>query len=176
MQPQLRRPATRSLAISSLSLPSLAVGALGGSTADLAYRLAAVLAVAGGALACVWLVRLQWFLARTRRLSKVAPDLGMWVMWALPIVSWILPPVRLSRFDRALHGRRSWTVFAWAGLWAPLTMPGLWVSQPGPDLPEGARAWVLVATAGAAFGLWTTVVLRLTRGAEAVAHESGLDA
>lgn len=175
-QPRLRRPATRSLALSSLSLPSLAVGALGGSTADPAYRLAVVLAVAGGALACVWLVRLQWFLARTRRLSKVSPDLALWLMWALPLLLWILPAVRLSRLDRAIHGRRSWTVFAWAGLWVPLTMPGLWAPQPGPDLPEDVRAWLLVATAGAAFGLWTTVVLRLTRGAEVVAHESGLDA
>ena len=176
VQPRLRRPATRSLAISSLSLPSLVVGALGGSTSDPAYRLAAVLAVAGGALACVWLVRLQWYLARTRRLSKVAPDLGMWVMWALPVVGWVLPAVRLSRLDRATHGRRSWTVFAWAALWVPVTMPGLWAPQAGRELPEGVRAWLLVVTAGAAFGLWTAVVLRLTRGAEVVAHESGLDA
>ncbi|GAA2747063.1 hypothetical protein GCM10009868_34990 [Terrabacter aerolatus] len=60
--------------------------------------------VGGGIPACVWLVRLQWLLARSGRLTKVVPDAGLWVMWALPFVSWVLPAVRISRLERATFG------------------------------------------------------------------------
>lgn len=174
-QLRLRRPVARSLAVGALSLPFLAVGAAGLSP-DLAYRAAVAAGVTGGAFACVFLVRLQNLLVRAGRLRRVAPDLGVWVMWVLPLLVWVLPAARISRWDKAAHDRRSWTVFAWAALWAPLTMPRLWAPMPGTGLPAGIRAWALAVTAVVAFGLWAAVILRLARGAEAVAHESGVDA
>jgi len=123
-QRRLRRPAGWAIVVGALSPPALVVGALGLSP-DAACRAATVLGFAGGVFACVWLVRLQRFLARTGLLRKPAPEFGLWVMWALPFLCWVLPAVRISRLDVAAHGRRSWVVFAWAGLWIPLTMPGL---------------------------------------------------
>jgi len=173
-QRRLRRPAGWAIVVGALSLPALVVGALGLSP-DAAYKAATVLGVAGGVFACVWLVRLQRFLTRAGRLRRPAPALGLWLMWALPLLSWVLPAVRISRLDEAAHGRRSWHVVAWAA-WVPLTMPGLWAPMPGPDIPSGVRAGLLAATAAVTFALWASVVLRLTRGAEVVAHETGLDA
>jgi hypothetical protein len=175
-QPRLRRPAAVALGLGILSLPPLVYGAVVGPAADGAYRAAVMLTLAGGVFACVWLVRLQWLVVRARHPTTLVPDLGMWVMWALPVVSWILPPVRTSRLDKAIHGRRSWTVWAWAVGWAPLTMPGLWSPSRDTDVPVGGRAWLFAATAVVTFGLWTVTVLRLTRGAEVVAHVSGFDA
>jgi hypothetical protein len=175
-QPRLRRPALWSLAISALSLPALLIGALGGPTADWAYRVASALAVAGGILACVWLVRLQWLLARSGRLTKLVPDSGMWVMWALPFVSWVLPAVRISRLEKAAFGSRSWVVLAWAALFFTLTTPRLWALDSDVDIPTGRAAWLLAAIAVVTFALWSVTVLRLTRGAEVVSHETGVDA
>lgn len=186
VQPRLSRPATWSLALGISSLPPLVYAAAmsrpagpaapGDSGSSGAYQLAALLTLAGGVFACVWLVRLQWLVVRARHLATLVPDLGMWVMWALPIVSWILPPVRISRLDKAIHGRRSWVVWAWGALWGPLTMPGLWSPEPDINIPVGGRAWLFAGTAVVTFGLWAHTVVRLTRGAEVVAHVSGLDA
>lgn len=131
---------------------------------------------AAGVLACVWLVRLQWLLLRAHRLHTRATDLGLWVMWVLPVVSWILPPVRISRMDKAIHGRRSWTVWVWAVLWAALTTPPLWSPDDLTAPPQGERALLLAATSVVTYALWAVVVVRLTRGAEVLAHETGLDA
>lgn len=170
------RPAGWALGLGILSLPALVYGAAVGPSADEAYRAAGLLTVAGGVFACVWLVRLQWLVVRARHLTALVPDLGMWVMWGLPVVMWILPPVRISRLDKAIHGRRSWTVWAWAVGWASLTMTGLWSPDRATDIPVGGRAWLFAATAVATFGLWTVTLVRLTRGAEVAAHVSGLDA
>lgn len=175
-QLRLRRPALWSLAISFLSLPALLIGALGGPTADWAYRMASGLAVGGGIFACVWLVRLQWLLARSGRLTKLVPEAGMWVMWALPFVSWVLPAVRISRLEKATFGSRSWVVHVWAALFFTLTMPRLWALDSDVDIPAGRAAWLLAAIAVVTFALWSVTVLRLTRGAEVVAHETGVDA
>jgi len=175
-QLRLRRPAFWSLAISFLSLPALLIGALGGPTADWAYRLASGLGAGGGIFACVWLVRLQWLLARSGRLTKLVPDAGMWVMWALPFVSWVLPAVRISRLEKATFGSRSWVVHVWAALFFTLTMPRLWALDSDVDIPAGRAAWLLAAIAVVTFALWSVTVLRLTRGAEVVAHETGVDA
>ncbi|MBC9819982.1 hypothetical protein [Terrabacter sp. MAHUQ-38] len=131
---------------------------------------------AAGVLACVWLVRLQWLLLRAHRLHTRATDLGLWVMWVLPVVSWILPPVRISRMDKAIHGRRSWTVWVWAVLWAALTTPPLWSPDDLTAPPQGERVLLLAATSVVTYALWAVVVVRLTRGAEVLAHETGLDA
>ena len=184
-QRRLRRPATWALALGISSLPTLVYAAavsgpagqaVQGESSTAAYQVAFLLALAGGVFACVWLVRLQWLVVRARHLPTLVPDLGMWVMWALPIVSWILPPVRISRLDKAIHGRRSWGVWAWGVLWALLTMPGLWSPERDLDIPVGGRAWLFAGTAVVTFALWTAVVVRLTRGAEVIAHVSGIDA
>ncbi|GAB3888330.1 hypothetical protein [Terrabacter terrigena] len=175
-QPRLRRPAAWSLGLGISSLPPLVLGAASAPPSDGSYRVSTVLLLAAGVFACVWLVRLQWLVVRARHSPTLVPDLGMWVMWALPVVSWILPPVRISRLDKAIHGRRSWMVWAWGAGWAPLTMPSLWSPDRNVDIPVGDRAWLLAATAVVTFGLWTLTVVRLTRGAEVVAHVSGLDA
>lgn len=169
-EPWLRRPAAWSLAVGALSLPALVVGAAGLSP-NSAYRAAVAAVVSGGAIACVLLVRVQQLLVRVGRLRRRTPDLGVWVMWALPVVSLVLPATRISRWDKALHGRRSWTVLAWAVSWVPLTLPRIWAPMPGTGVPEGARAWALAATATVAYALWALVVVRLTRGAEVVAHD-----
>lgn len=175
-QRRLRTPATWALGLGILALPALVLGAFGGPSAEDAYRAAGLLTVGGGVFACVWLVRLQWLVVRARHLATVVPDLGMWVMWALPVVSWILPPLRISRLDKAIHGRRSWTVWAWAAGWAPLTTTALWSPSRATEIPVGDRAWLFAATAVVTFGLWTVTLVRLTRGAEVVAHVSGFDA
>jgi hypothetical protein len=101
VQRRLRQPATWSLGLGIASLPPLVHGAAASPASEAPYKAATVLAVAGGVLACVWLVRLQWLVVRARHLPTLVPDLGMWVMWAVPILSWILPAVRISRLDKA---------------------------------------------------------------------------
>ncbi|GAA2747061.1 hypothetical protein GCM10009868_34980 [Terrabacter aerolatus] len=55
-------------------------------------------------------------------------------------------------------------------------MPRLWAPSSDVDTPTGRAAWLLAATAVVTFALWFVTVLRMTRGAEVVAHESGVDA
>ena len=185
-QSKLRRPAAWSLALGAASLVPMSWAAfvsradrrlvIGDSVSGATLEPAMLLAFAAGVFSCVWLVRLQWLLLRARRLHTQATDLGLWVMWILPIVSWILPAVRISRMDKAIHGTRSWTVWAWAVLWAALTMPRLWSPDDPTTPPQGERGLLFAATSIVTYALWAVVIVRLTRGAEVVAHETGLDA
>ena len=185
-QPRLRRPATWSLAFGAASVVPLSLGAfssesermvsLTGSSSGPSVDLAGVAFFVAGCLACRWLVRLQWLLARAQRLDTLTTDVGLWIMWVVPILMWILPGVRLSRWDKAIHGHRSWVVPAWALLWVPLSTGHRWAAPDPAVAPEHARSWWFAATAVVTFGLWAATVIRLTRGAEVLAHETGLDA
>ena len=55
-------------------------------------------------------------------------------------------------------------------------MPRLWALDSDVDIPTGRAAWLLASIAVVTFALWSVTVLRLTRGAEVVAHETGVDA
>jgi len=183
--PRLRRPAMWSLALGAASVISLSIAAFlppdrllitsGTPHSGWTINLAGVLYVAAGCQACVWLVRLQSLLARAGRLSSASTDAGLWVMWGIPILSWILPAVRISRWDKAIHGRRSWTTLSWAVLWGPFSAR-LYGTPPPRVAPDPTEAWWFVALVVATFALWSTTVVRLTRGAEVVAHETGVHA
>jgi hypothetical protein len=75
-----------------------------------------------------------------------------------------------------MHGRRSWIVITWAVLWVPASFLWRWTPEDPAQPPDPARAWWFVCTAVVAFGFWAATVVRLTRGAEVVAHETGLNA
>jgi hypothetical protein len=185
-QPRLRRPATWSLGIGAASLVPLSWAAFrpeterlvtwGTPTSGTTVDLAGLLFFVAGCLACVWLVRLQGFLARANRLGTMATDVGLWVMWVLPLVMWVLPGVRISGWDKAVHGRRSWTVTAWALAWIPCSAFILGSSGDRTAVPDPTQSWLHVGVFVTTFVLWAATVLRLTRGAEVVAHVSGLDA
>ena len=185
-QPRLRRPATWSLLLGAASLVPLSWGAFrseserlvtwGTPTSGSTFDLAGVLFFVAGCLACVWLVRLQWLLARANRIRTMATSFGVWVMWGLPVVMWILPGIRMSGWDKAVHGRRSWTVTAWALSWIPCSAFIIGPSGDRTAVPEPAARWLHVVVFLTTFVLWAATVRRLTRGAEVVAHETGLDA
>ncbi|GAA2485759.1 hypothetical protein GCM10009858_24620 [Terrabacter carboxydivorans] len=184
-QPRLRRPALWSLGLGAASLVALSVYAFlppeklqlssGSAESGWTVNLAAALFVAAGCVACVWLVRLQWLLGRAGRVPSVSSDLGLWIMWGIPLLSWVLPVMRISRWDKAIHGHRSWTPIAWAVLWVPFSAQ-LRGSRPPGVTPDPTDAWGFVALNVATFALWAATVLRLTRGAEVVAHQTGADA
>ena len=181
--PRLRRPARWSLWLGAASVVPLSINGFlppeklifssGSAQSGWTVNLAAALFVVAGCFACVWLVRLQGLLGRAGRLPSVSPDIGLWIMWGLPILSWILPAVRISRWDKAIHGQRSWTTIVWAVLWVPFSAQ-LYGSRPPGVTPDPADAWGFVALTVATFTLWCTTVVRLTRGAEVVAHETGV--
>ena len=185
-QPRLRRPATWSLSLGAASLGPLSWAAFrpeserlvtwGTPTAGTSVDLAGILFFAAGCFACVWMVRLQGLLARSHRIGAIATDFGLWVMWVVPIVMWALPASRISHWDKAVHDRRSWTVIAWAFSWIPCSAFILGSSSDRSAVPDPAQGWLHVAVFVTAFALWAATVLRLTRGAEAVSHETGLDA
>jgi hypothetical protein len=184
-QLRLRRPATWSLSIGAASLVPLSANAFlpparrlvtwGTPHSGGAFEIGGLLYVVAGCIACVWLVRLQWLLARAQRISTMSTDAGLWLMWAIPIVSWIVPAVRISRWDKAIHGRRSVVVLAWAALWVPFSAL---VHQTSSDetTPDASHAWRFTALAVVTLCLWAATVVRLTRGAEVLAHETGVDA
>lgn len=186
--PRLRRPATWSLALGAASLVPLSVDAfraqrdrmvsLSGSTSGsgLSVDLGVVLFLAAGCLACVWLVRVQSLLARSVLVRTTAYDVGLWLMWAFPVLNWILPGVRISAWDKAIHGRRSWAVVAWAALWAPFSTAQVWLAPDASTVPSTWVSWAFVATAAGTFALWAATVVRLTWGCEVVAHRTGVDA
>ncbi|NUO92738.1 MAG: hypothetical protein HOQ18_18215 [Dermatophilaceae bacterium] len=185
-QPRLRRPASWSLGLGAASLAPLSWAAFrpeterlvtwGTPTSGGSVDLAGPLFFVAGCLACVWLVRLQGLLARTNRIGTTATDFGLWVMWGLPLVMSILPGIRISGWDKAMHGRRSWTVTAWALSWIPCSTFIKAPSGDRTDVPDPAQSWVHLGVSLTTFVLWTATVMRLTRGAEVVAHETGLDA
>lgn len=185
-QPRLRRPAASSLAVGAASLVPLSWAAFrpeserlltwGTSTSGTTVDLAGVLFFAAGCFACVWLVRLQWLLVRANRITTQATDFGIWLMWVLPILSWVLPAIRISRWDKAVHGRRSWVVITWALSWIPFSAFTIGASNSRTAVPDTSDGWLHVAVFVTTFALWVATVVHLTRGAEVVAHETGADA
>ncbi|GAB3051676.1 hypothetical protein GCM10027053_09060 [Intrasporangium mesophilum] len=135
--------------------------------------------VVAGVFACIWLVRLQYALVRRGALTRVVPDLGFWVMWVLPIVTWILPVVRINRLDRALRPRTSWrdqpfALWAWAAVWVLMADTRLWsprgLGEMGAPLLRAVLdvdvAWWRLGVAVAAYVLWYAVVVRITDAAD----------
>lgn len=185
-QPRLRRPAAWSLALGAASLVPLSVSAFradeermvspSGSLSGPWVDLGGLVFFVAGCFACMWLVRVQWLLARAQRIHTMTSDVGPWLMWVVPILMWILPGVRISRWDKMIHGRRSWVVIGWAVLWVPSSFLWRWTPDGPAQAPDPARAWWFVCTAVVTFGLWAATVVRLTRGCEVVAHETGLSA
>ena len=185
-QRRLRRPALASLVVGAASLVPLSWAAFrpvsdrlvtwGTPTSGTTVDLAGILFLVAGCLACVWLVRLQWLLARANRIASLATDFGIWVMWGIPIVMWTLPGLRISGWDKALHGRRSWAVMAWALSRVPCSacILGSWNDRAA--VPSPAEGWLHVAVFVTTYTLWVATVVRCTRGAEVVAQETGLDA
>ncbi|NUO92742.1 MAG: hypothetical protein HOQ18_18235, partial [Dermatophilaceae bacterium] len=96
--------------------------------------------------------------------------------WAVPLVMWVLPGLRISGWDKALHGRRWWTVSAWALTWIPCSAFILGSSGDRTAVPGLTQGWLHVGVFVTTFALWAATVLRLTRAAEVVAHQTGLDA
>lgn len=185
-QRRLRRPAAWSLGLGAASLVPLSWGAFrpeserlvswGTLTSGASIDVARILFFVSGCLACLWLVRLQWLLARAGRVRSVATDGGIWIMWAIPILQWILPAWRISQWDKAIHGRRSLTVLAWALAWLPCSAFILGSSGDRTAVPDAGEGWLHVGVFVATFALWAASVVHLTRGAEVVSHASGIDA
>lgn len=118
--------------------------------------------------------------ARLRRPASWSLGLGAASLaplsWVVPLVMWVLPGVRISGWDKALHRRRSWTVSAWALAWIPCSAFILGSSGDRTAVPDLTQGWLHVGVFVTTFALWAATVLRLTRAAEVVAHQTGLDA
>jgi hypothetical protein len=170
-------PARVTLALGALSLLPIiaATTSLSTDAASWARNCYGALVVAAGVVACIWLVRVQRALAASNApLRYDYPDSGLWFMWVLPVVSSVIPAVRLAQFDGAAraavraedgpnpwHGRL-WQVAPWAVGWF-FMMSRNWSEE---ALGRPQSVWLTGLTI-ATFALWAYIVVRLTRNTEA---------
>lgn len=166
-------PARATLALGALSLLPLIAATTGLSTeaATWARNCQGVLVLAAGVAACSWLVRVQRALAaKNAPLRYEYPDSGLWFMWVLPVVSSVIPAVRLAQFDGAARAlvRAEGDPNPWTGrLWQVAPWAVGWLFTPAWQVIPGQEpAWLAPVTI-ATFALWTYIVVRLTRNTEA---------
>lgn len=129
-----------------------------------------LLLVSAGVPACIWLVRVQKALIESRAPLKYDyPPSGLWVMWAVPILSAVLPAARLARFDAAARrlarpdgppdrlAHRLWQVVPWS-----IALQAMyWLSRGAHVGP--VAVWLLAVATVVAYALWVYIVERLTR-------------
>ncbi len=171
---QVRREAlTRHVAVDHLAL----------RFDEIVYDAGGLASIAAGVMACVWLVQAYRAALGLDPSLKRVSDVWLWVMWVLPFVQFVAPPLRLRALQRAVNRTRSsWLVLVWLVVWIPVEAVRRRLAPPelpldGDDSGLAASMWGEVARSveaandvttwtiglACAFVLWAALVSTITR-------------